>query len=220
MTMPLSPEKIHDRDWQDKKETDDFHERALRYPDIIETVLKVRPRKILDVGCGSGYLAKLLKTRAPDLTVDGIDISRVALDRAKQHLHEFWQLNIDQKDFPLGPESYDTAVCVEVLEHLYDPEHALKEIYRILQPGGRAVITVPNLAYWRYRLDLMRGRVPLPAADQRHLHQYNLSLFRQTLVQGGFQIEEIRGHAVRLPFLAGWKPDLFSDILIATVRKT
>jgi 2-polyprenyl-3-methyl-5-hydroxy-6-metoxy-1,4-benzoquinol methylase len=217
--MPSSPEIIHDRDWRDKKKADDFYERALRYPDIVETIIKVRPRKLLDVGCGSGYLAKLLKSRVPDLIVDGIDISKVALDRAKKHLCKLWQINIDQEDFPLEPESYDTAVCVEVLEHLYDPEHALKEIYRILHPGGRAVITVPNLAYWRFRLDLMRGRVPLPAADQRHLHQFNLSLFTQTLVQGGFQIIEMRGHAVRLPYLASWRPDFFSDILIATVRK-
>ena len=217
--MPVNSEIIHDRDWQNKKKTDDFHKRSLRYPDIVETIVKVRPQKLLDVGCGSGYLANLLKSRVADLIVDGLDISRVALDRAKQQLHAFWHINIDQEDFPLKPESYDTAVCVEVLEHLYDPEHALKEIYRVLQPGGRAIVTVPNLAYWRFRLDLMRGRIPLPAADQRHLHQFNLSSFRRTLVQGGFQIVYIRGHAVRFPYLASWKPELFSDILIATVRK-
>jgi 2-polyprenyl-3-methyl-5-hydroxy-6-metoxy-1,4-benzoquinol methylase len=217
--MPLSPETIHDRDWREKKKVDDFLESALRYPDIVEAIVKVHPRKLLDVGCGSGYLAKLLKSIVPDLVVDGIDISKVALDRAKQQLHEFWQVNIDQEDLPVESESYDTVVCVEVLEHLYDPVHALREIYRVLLPDGRAVITVPNLAYWRFRLDLMRGRVPLVAADQRHLHQFNLSLFRQTLVQGGFQVVEIRGHAVRFPYLASWKPDLFSDILIATVKR-
>ena len=217
--MPINPRALHDRDWQDKKTNDDFHARAPRYPEIVDSIVKVRPQKLLDVGCGSGYLAKLLKSRVPDVIVDGLDISRVALDRAKQQLHEFWHLNIDLEDFPLKPESYDTAVCVEVLEHLYDPEHALKEIYRVLQPGGRAIVTVPNLAYWRFRLDLMRGRVPLPASDQRHLHQFNLLLFRQTLTQGGFQTVEIRGHSVRFPYLASWKPDFFSDILIATVSK-
>ncbi len=217
--MPISPKHRHDLDWQEKKKADDFYEDTSRYYDILEVIELCSPIKLLDIGCGSGFLAKLLKSRIPKLVVDGIDISEVALKRAKEQLNEYWQVNIDQEDLPLQSKSYDTAVCIEVLEHLYDPEHALKEMYRVLQPGGHAIITVPNLAYWRYRLNLMKGRVPLPAVDRRHLHQFDVSLFGQILLQAGFQIEEVLGHAVLFPWLARFKPDLFSDILIATVRK-
>jgi len=217
--MPISPKQRHDLDWQEKKKADDFYEDTSRYYDILEVIEQCSPIKLLDIGCGSGFLAKLLKSRIPKLVVDGIDISEVALKRAKEQLNDYWQVNIDQADLPLQSKSYDTTVCIEVLEHLYDPEHALKEIYRVLQPGGHAIITVPNLAYWRYRLNLMKGRVPLPAVDRRHLHQFDVSLFRQLLLQAGFQIEEVSGHAVLFPWLARFKPNLFSDILIATVRK-
>lgn len=218
--MPVNSETLHDRDWKEKKKTNDFFDRAPRYPDIVDTIVEIGPRKLLDVGCGSGYLAMLLKSRVPNLIIDGIDISKTALERAREQLRECWQINIDKEDFPLESKSYDTVVCVEVLEHLYDPKHALNEINRVLGPSGRAVITVPNLAYWRFRLDLMKGQVPLPARDSRHLHQFDKSIFRQTLLETSFFIEKISGHAVRFPYLAGWKPEFFSDILIATVRKT
>jgi len=217
--MPLSPELRHDLDWQETKKTDDFYEDAARYFDIVELIIKCSPKKVLDVGCGSGYIAKLLKSRLPELTIDGIDISRIALQRAEEHLHEYWQLNIDKEDLPLESDRYNTAICIEVLEHLYDPEHALNEIYRVLQSGGHGVLTVPNLAYWRFRLDLFRGRVPFPAADPRHLHQYDLASFKEALLQVGFKIIKMSGHGVRFSWLAKWKPSLFSDILIATVMK-
>lgn len=218
--MPISPELRHDLDWQETKKSDDFYEDAARYFDLVELIIKCSPKKVLDVGCGSGYIAKLLKSRLPELTIDGIDISKIALQRAEEHLHESWRLNIDKEDLPLESDRYDTVICIEVLEHLYDPEHALNEIYRVLRSDGYGVLTVPNLTYWRFRLDLSIGRVPLPAADPRHLHQYDLARFKEALLKVGFKIIEMSGHGVRFSWLANWKPSLFSDILIATVMKS
>ncbi|HLE45048.1 MAG TPA: class I SAM-dependent methyltransferase, partial [Methylomirabilota bacterium] len=158
--MALDPESLHDRDWLETKASDAFFEQTRRYPDIAEVVARLRPRRLLDVGCGSGYLAKLLKERVSGLVVHGVDISGVALERARAHVDQVWQVDLDKADLPLPGEQYDAVTCVEVLEHLYDPDHALREIARVLLPLGRAVVTVPNLAYWRFRLDLLRGRVP------------------------------------------------------------
>ena len=217
--MPVNAEDLHDRDWLETKASDDFYADSPRYPDIVDVVTQTSPRELLDIGCGSGYLAKLLKTRLPGLSVDGIDISAAALERAKDHLGQWWQCNIDEVDLPVESNRYDTAVCVEVIEHLYDPDHALREIYRILRPDGCAVITVPNLAFWRFRVDLFRGRVPLPALDRRHLHQFNQPIFERTLADAGFQVLATTGHSVRIPRLAQKRPELFSDILIAHVKK-
>lgn len=52
---------------------------------------------------------------------------------------------MDQADLPVSEGSYEVVSCVEVLEHLYDPGHALSEIYRILRLGGTAIVTAPNV---------------------------------------------------------------------------
>jgi len=217
--MSLDPETRHDRDWLVTKESDAFFEQALRYPDIAQVISRLQPKRLLDVGCGSGYLAKLLKEGVPGLVVHGVDISSVALERARHHVDQVWQVDLDKNDLPVSSEQYDTVTCIEVLEHLYDPDHAIGEIARVLSSGGCAVVTVPNLAYWRYRLDLLRGRVPPPAIDPRHLHQFDQRLLAETFGRSDLKLAAITGHGLRLPRLARRHPGLFSDILIATAVK-
>jgi 2-polyprenyl-3-methyl-5-hydroxy-6-metoxy-1,4-benzoquinol methylase len=217
--MPLDAETRHDRDWLETKASDGFFEEPLRYPDIADAVVRLRPRRLLDVGCGSGYLAKLLKARVPGLVIHGMDVSTLALERARHHLDQVWHVDIDKAELPVPSTHYDTVTCVEVLEHLYDPDHALREIARVLTPSGHTVITVPNLAYWRYRLELLWGRVPQPAMDPRHLHQFDQRLLAEVLARSGLELTGMTGHRVRLPWLARRHPGLFSDILIATAIK-
>lgn len=216
---PLDTRTVHDRDWLEVKRSDAFFEAAPRYPDIAALIVRLAPRRLLDVGCGSGYLARLLKARLPGLAVHGVDVSRVALARARAHVGWVCQVDLDRGHLPLRSDQYDTVVCVEVLEHLYDPDHALQEIHRVLAPGGLAVVTVPNLAYWRHRLALLRGRVPPPAVDRRHLHQFDARLFADALSRAGLRPTAMTGHAVRLGRLARRRPELFSDTLIAVAAK-
>lgn len=143
--MPFNPQTLHDQDWLETKASDVFFEQAPRYLDIADVIARLHPRRLLDVGCGSGYLAKLLKGHMPRLVVHGVDISSVALERARAHVDQVWQGDLDKADLPVSSEQYDTVTCIEVLEHLYDPDHALREIARVIGPGGRAVVTVPNL---------------------------------------------------------------------------
>ncbi len=217
--MPTDPEARHDRDWLETKASDAFFEETPRYPDIAHVIVQLQPRKLLDVGCGSGYLAKLLKARVPGLVVHGMDISSVALERARNYTDQVWQVDLDKTDLPVPSDQYDTVTCIEVLEHLYDPNHAMREIARVLVPGGSTVVTVPNLAYWRYRLDLIRGRVPQPAVDPRHLQQFDQRLLAETFGRSDLKLTGMAGHAVRLPWLARRHPAVFSDILIATAVK-
>jgi SAM-dependent methyltransferase len=217
--MVLDPEKLHDEDWRVAKATDAVYAGGQRYQQIAEALAALAPRRLLVVGCGSGFLASLVKSRRPGVVIDGADISSVALARARRHLAEAWHLDLDRADLPIEAPRYDVVSCVEVVEHLYDVTHALAEIGRVLLPGGHAVATVPNLAYWRHRLTLLAGRVPPPARDPRHLHQFDAPSFVAALHGAGFEAVTLQGHAVRLHGLARRRPALLSDILIATARK-
>ena len=63
---------------------------------------------------------------------------------------------IEQRD-----ASVDFVIFTEVVEHLYNPAHILKEIARVLKPGGRIYLTTNNVAYWFYALRILRGETNL-----------------------------------------------------------
>jgi len=219
MTAPLNPQTLHDIDWTGVKSSDSFYSGELRYPEIAGIIAGLGPRRLIDVGCGSGYLASLVSARMPGVHMDGTDISGVALDRAGKWFKRVWRTDLNNETLSAEAGFYDAAVCVEVLEHLYDPAHALEGIHRCLSKGGRLVATVPNLAFWRYRWDLLRGRIPLAISDPRHLHAFTPGVFSELLERSGFSVIGMSGNGVRLRCLARTWPGLLSDILIAVAEK-
>lgn len=111
-----------------------------------------RGDECLDVGCGDGGTAGVWLTNRVARYI-GVDISETALETARKRGLEVHSI-ADASELPFEDRSFDVAVCIEVLEHLFEPQRALAEIRRILRPGGRLIVTVPNVAHWRNRIDL------------------------------------------------------------------
>lgn len=106
----------------------------------------------LDVGCGDGGTSGLwLDSHARSYR--GVDVSAPAIALA-QEAGLNAQVIDDAATLPFADSSFDAAVCVEVLEHVFEPQRAVAEIARVLRPGGLLIISVPNVAYWRRRADL------------------------------------------------------------------
>jgi ubiquinone/menaquinone biosynthesis C-methylase UbiE len=108
--------------------------------------------RVLDVGCNRGYdLLRLSETyRSPDLRLYGLDVSRddvrVAVERAnsaKKPESFAFLLSVVEK-IPFRDDAFDAIICSEVVEHLPDPDAALREISRVLRPGGVLALTTPN----------------------------------------------------------------------------
>lgn len=107
---------------------------------------------ILDVGCGGALLASLLASRKDIEYVAAVDNYDGALRVAHRHIGVLraalrekiviFCLDADDLLFPDG--HFDTVVAGEVLEHVKDPGAVLTELGRVLRPGGRLVVTVPN----------------------------------------------------------------------------
>jgi ubiquinone/menaquinone biosynthesis C-methylase UbiE len=216
---PRDPESLHDADWLVNKPDDTRLAGSGRFAVLVELVKAAAPRLVLDMGCGSGHLAGRLKHALRDVEVHGVDISRVALGRAAGQLDRHWQLDVDKADLPMPAETYDVVICSEVLEHVYDVDHALAELARVLKPGGAGLVTVPNVVYWRYRLRVLVGRIPIPLDDDRHLHQFNRERLARKAARAGLRIERTLGHGVRMRALATFFPTLFSDTLVVQLRK-
>jgi methionine biosynthesis protein MetW len=107
----------------------------------------------LDVGCGDGRAAGLWLDEHAGTYV-GVDVAETAVAAART-LGLDARVVEDASSLPFPDASFDLAVASEVLEHLFDPSFAAAEIRRVLRPGGVLVATVPNVAYWRRRLDLL-----------------------------------------------------------------
>lgn len=90
--------------------------------------------KILDVGCGTKPYKNFFKfSEYIGLEFDtGIDLYKKSADY-------FY----DGKKFPFNAETFDSIICNQVLEHVFEPEDFLKEIFRVLKPHGKLLITVP-----------------------------------------------------------------------------
>lgn len=100
-------------------------------------------KRILDAGCGNGrYTHFLLRQADPDAQITGFDYSLGMLQRARQRLRSdrVTQVAADLTRLPYPDRCFDAAVCGWVLEHLPDPRLGLRELARVLQPGGKLLL--------------------------------------------------------------------------------
>jgi len=115
--------------------------------------LMVRGRKALDVGCGDGarYGARVHES---GVEVHGVDISEVAVESARARGIDARVASLADP-LPYDDSTFDVVICLEVLEHLVNPAVVTREIARVLRPGGVALLSVPNSAFWTTRVELM-----------------------------------------------------------------
>ena len=106
---------------------------------------------MLDLGCGEGRHIFGLMEKFPDLKCIGLDPHIESLDKALEGLKFLESISNTKTNFlsgsayslPFSDDSFDLVVCSEVLEHLHDYKDAIKEINRVLKPGGQFLASVP-----------------------------------------------------------------------------
>ena len=110
--------------------------------------------KVLDVGCGEGRHIFGSLQEYTDVHCVGLDQDIPSLNKCKEGLDFFKELNTRSTVFmqgsvyklPFEENSFDLVICSEVLEHLDDYHAAIDEIYRVLKPGGKFLPSVPS--FW------------------------------------------------------------------------
>ena len=182
--------------------------------DVLKLVTLPESR-ILDVGCGSGALAKNLS--AAGHIVDGITISAKEYEAAGKFLETVYIHNLEN-GLPenILPSQYNYVICSHVLEHIVYPEKLLKDIYKVLKPGGFLVVALPNIMHYKSRLKLIAGKFEYEDAgiwDNTHVKWYTFNSAKKLFTEYGFLIEKAT--------VTGELPlnSLFSKIFSASIRK-
>ena len=110
-----------------------------------ETIFKHVPKgtgALVEVGCGEGLLTEKAMKRFPDKDVSAIEPNPENVEICKSFGINVTEGSVYQ--LPFEDDSIDCVLFIEVVEHLDDPELALKELSRIVKPGGRLIMLFPN----------------------------------------------------------------------------
>jgi methionine biosynthesis protein MetW len=131
---------------------------------------------LLDAGCGDGTLAALV---ARDFAaLHGVELTLSAARQAAGRGVAVALADLDRGLLPYADGRFDLVTCLDVIEHVLDPAHLLREIARVLRPGGHCLLSTPNISYWRHlRRLVLDGRFPRTSDDVEgydggHLHYF------------------------------------------------
>ncbi len=144
---------------------------------------------LLDVGFGSGGLLREAQRHGWD--VHGVEVSTAAVERArgfgvKAHCGE-----LESAAYSDGV--FDVVVISELLEHLPDPFSLLRELHRILRPGGMCLATTPN---GRGLSGRFLGARWIVAASDEHLHLFSAAALRKLFAGAGFSVITLKSSGI------------------------
>lgn len=151
-------------------------------------------RRLAEIGCSSGALARAFKHQAPDCDYVGIEIDAAYVELAKRYCDRTMVLDIELADesFWAGLADRDCWIFGDTLEHLKDPWSVLEQIRRVIPAEGRVVVCIPNAQHWSVQARLSVGDFRYESSgllDKTHLRWFT----RQTIIElfdtTGFRIE-------------------------------
>ena len=153
-----------------------------------------RGARLLDVGAAGGYLSELAQRRR-GARVTAVEPSAVACAECRRRGVPVIEGDVRAllDDGTLAAEGpFDQILLADVLEHLADPDDALRRLIGLLGPFGSLVVSLPNIAYAKARLQLLRGRWEYQETgifDRTHLRFFTRASARRMLESAGLRVE-------------------------------
>ncbi len=176
---------------------------------VLEIALGLPGKRFLDVPAGFGALSQRLLDAGKEVVAGDIDIEKCRLDRERRDLRLVC-VDLNDPTLPLADGNFDVVTSVEGIEHLQSQWTFVRNVHRVLRPGGFFIVTTPNILNIRSRLRyLMEGRYehfkrPLVKdrswdADLRNYHIAPVSYFELQfmLESSGFAIRSVSTNAYK-----------------------
>lgn len=149
---------------------------------------------VLDIGCADGIFTKVVLDKSNAEKVIGIDVLKDSIDWAKMHWKKEKKMEFmvaDGHKLPFKGLPFNAVFALEVLEHVADSGRVLKEIYRVLKPGGYAIFLVPSDSFlfktlWYNFWTKTRGSI----WNDTHIQSYADNNLIRLAKKAGFKIEK------------------------------
>jgi glycosyltransferase involved in cell wall biosynthesis len=166
-------------------------------------------QEVLEVGCGEGFFAAKLAERGN--RVSGVDA--LPAPRHREAFSEYVCADL-ARGFgpalaPLRKRRYDKILLMDVLEHLERPETLLNQCHQLMDAQTRLLISLPNVANFTVRLNLLFGRFEYAdrgILDRTHLHFFTRRSAERLIRQAGFKIERRRITIIPVELVLGLSP--------------
>ncbi|MBN1846920.1 MAG: class I SAM-dependent methyltransferase [Sedimentisphaerales bacterium] len=146
-----------------------------------------RPLSLLDIGTTPFIF--YIQQQYPRYQIHALDRTDLLADRCRARGIGFHTCDLDARSIPLADASFDVILFTEILEHIFaPPTEILRELFRILRPGGTLILSVPNLATLVRRIKFLFGRSPLDPPDEQmkldwvHGHGHIREYTRQEII--------------------------------------
>ena len=197
------------------QQLDDYRYEKLNYLSMLVNFPSYRGKKILEIGCGAGV--DLVRFARAGAEVIGIDLSSTSIELARKNIEQngltadLYVMNGESMQFP--DHSFDVVYAHGVLQYTADAKQMIAEIYRVLKPGGEAIVMVYNRYSW---LNLMNRltRVPLEHEDAPVFKKFSMRELKRLLEPfRSYQIIPER-FPVETKLHSGWKAQLFNSVFV------
>lgn len=200
--MSTEPEETY-RGWH-YAEAGDYHRNLdpnwsytptfLRKMSVVTQFLQQLPKTaaILDAGCGEGVLVE-------DMRKQGADIYGLDLNYQSKYVARG-----DVLAMPFEDARFDAVLLLDVFEHLAfeNQRKALKEIRRVLKPGGHFVASIPNLAHWNSRHSLFfHGKLDRSDIETNHVGERPMHENLHLLGEAGYEVQRLVGITLTVPWV-------------------
>lgn len=163
--------------------------------------------RILELGVGDATLTEKMSQAGAKVTC--VELDPKFADLARPFAQEVIVANAEELNYRLGSGGlYDIILAADILEHLANPEFVLSKLKAAVKRDGLLVISLPNVANFYVRLNLLLGRFPYHTKgllDQTHLRFYTLGSMRKLAVKTGWVVEQVQVTSIPIaivfPFL-------------------
>ena len=114
--------------------------------------LPARVARMLDVGCGAGATTAAVREVRPVAWAGGVEYVEAIAAEAERVCDRVWQGDAAAAplEHEIAPGSLDLVLCLDVLEHMADPWSMVRRLSALLAPGGRLIVSVPNIRHWKF----------------------------------------------------------------------
>lgn len=163
---------------------------------VSKEIKKLNPKLILDAGCGEAFaLREILDSGIKHKKIVGVDISSSAIKFAKKLVPEANFIVSDIRSLPWKDSSYDLVVCLETIEHIRNPEEALREIARV--SSKYVLLSVPWEPFFSIANLTRLKNISLMGKDPEHVNFWSGSAFKKFIETNGL---EIKKHEIVFPW--------------------